>query len=100
MVEFWTQRKRPLRLERRIEFPNYDATREFLDFTGDLSEREDCYPDMNFGSTHVSMTIHIEDEAAGLTDKQKLFIDEVNKYAPGDKVQRTLDGDYSDHKGD
>jgi len=100
MVDFWTQRKRPLRLERRIEFPDYDATREFLDFTGDLSEREDFYPDMNFGSTHVSMTINIEDETVGLTAKQKAFIEHVNEYAPADKVQQSLDGGYTDQKGD
>lgn len=100
MVDFWTQRKRPLRLERRIEFPNYDATRDFLDFTGDLSEREDFYPDLNFGSTHVSMTIQIEDEKVGLTDKQKAFIDQVNEFAPGDAVKPSLDGDFTEQKGE
>lgn len=100
MIEYWSERKRPPRLERRIEFPNYDATREFLDFTADLSEREDCYPDMNFGSKHVSMTIHIEDEEAGLTDQQKAFVEQVNGYAPGDKVPQSLDGDFKEHKGD
>jgi len=100
MVEFWSQRKRPLRLERRIEFPDYDATRDFLDFTADLSESEDFYPDMNFASTHVSMTIQIEDEDVGLTAKQQAYIDKVNEYAPGEKVQKSLDGDYKEHKGD
>lgn len=100
MVDFWAQRKRPPRLERRIEFPDYDATREFLDFTADLSEKLEFYPDMNFGSTHVSMSIHFDDEDANLTDAQKEFIEKVNEYAPDAKVSPTLDGDYKEDKGE
>ena len=45
-------------------------------------------------------TIQIDDEDAGLTANQQAYIDKVNEYAPGEKVQKSLDGDYAEHKGD
>jgi len=64
MTKNWTERKRPNRLERRVEFDDYEQTREFLEQAADLSEKEGFYPDMSFGRTYVSMTLYpqVEEE--------------------------------------
>lgn len=64
MTQTWTPRKRPARLERRLEFVDYEATREFLERAADLSEARDIYPDLSFGRTHVNLTLHAS-EAGG-----------------------------------
>jgi len=61
MSKNWVVRKRPARLERRIEFADYEQIRDFLDRAAELAEREDYYPDMSFGRTHVSITLHPQD---------------------------------------
>jgi len=58
----WVTRKRPARLECRIEFNDYEETREFLDRAADLSESHGYYPDLSFGRTHVSITLRPEVE--------------------------------------
>ena len=59
----WDQRNRPIRLERRFEFENYSATRDFLDRLGELSESKNIFPDISFGKTYVNITIRPESEA-------------------------------------
>lgn len=61
MAHAWTARRRPARLERRLEFASYDATRDFLDRASELSERHGIYPDMSFGRTYVNITLHADD---------------------------------------
>ncbi len=58
MSHEWQLRKRPVCMERKYLFDAYDALRDFLDRVADLSEREEYYPDMSFGRTQVTMTIH------------------------------------------
>ena len=58
MSEQWQQRARPVRLERRYEFQDYEMLRDFLDRAAEVSEREGIYPDMGFGRDYVNMTIH------------------------------------------
>lgn len=94
MPENWVQRKRPARFERRIEFDNYDLTRDFLDLTADISEKEGFYPDMNFGKTHVNMTIHTDETGGELTAEQLRFVEAVNKVAPTDKVSEAINTEY------
>ena len=77
MSENWVERKRPARLERRIEFANYDETREFLDQAADLSESLGYYPDMSFGRTHVSITLQDENQ----DNKSEKVSDEILHYA-------------------
>ncbi|MBA3032975.1 MAG: 4a-hydroxytetrahydrobiopterin dehydratase [Gammaproteobacteria bacterium] len=55
--EGWQLQQKPLMLTRRFNFPGYAQTRKFLDDLAVLSERDGCYPDLNFGKTHVSVTI-------------------------------------------
>ncbi len=59
----WEQRKRPLCLERRFEFETYEATRDFLDRLGDLSEEIGRFPDISFGRTYVNITLRPEDDS-------------------------------------
>ena len=49
MSNQWQERIRPVRLERRYEFPDYETLRAFLDGAAEVSEREGLFPDMGFG---------------------------------------------------
>ena len=98
MVENWILRKNPPRLERRVEFDNYDLTREFLDLAAELSEKEGFYPDMNFGRTHVSMTIHMNKESGELESSQLNFAQQVNNFAPTNKISELVTTDYTVEK--
>ncbi|MFN5118694.1 MAG: 4a-hydroxytetrahydrobiopterin dehydratase [Cyanobacteriota bacterium] len=62
MDQPWTQRSRPDRLERRIEFDDYETTREFLERLNALSEQQNRFPDISFGRTYVNLTIRAEAE--------------------------------------
>lgn len=73
MDQPWTQRQRPDRLERRIEFSDYESTRLFLERLNELSERSSRYPDISFGRTYVNLTVRVEDEAAALGDEDHAF---------------------------
>jgi pterin-4a-carbinolamine dehydratase len=56
-MDQWTERKRPVCLEKRIEFSSYAETRDFLDRLGCLSEAQDRFPDLSFGKTYVNITL-------------------------------------------
>ena len=62
MNQPWTQRTRPDRLERRIEFDDYESTRSFLERLNALAESEGRFPDISFGRTYVNLTLRPEDE--------------------------------------
>jgi 4a-hydroxytetrahydrobiopterin dehydratase len=62
MNQPWTQRTRPDRLERRIEFDDYESTRIFLERLNALAESEGRYPDISFGRTYVNLTLRPDDE--------------------------------------
>jgi 4a-hydroxytetrahydrobiopterin dehydratase len=62
MNQPWTQRPRPDRLERRIEFDDYESTRSFLERLNALAESEGRFPDISFGRTYVNLTLRPEDE--------------------------------------
>jgi pterin-4a-carbinolamine dehydratase len=69
----WQERARPNRLERRIEFADYQSLRDFLDHAADLSEREGLYPDLGFGKNYLNITIHINDGDQELSQVQHQF---------------------------
>jgi 4a-hydroxytetrahydrobiopterin dehydratase len=69
----WQERKRPARLERRYEFDDYESLRAFLDEAAELSEKQGLYPDIGFGRTHASFTIHAEDGSEGMSNQQHEF---------------------------
>jgi len=80
--EKWIERKRPVRLERRIEFSHYDQTRDFLDQAAEISEAEDFYPDLSFSRTHVSMALHIEDGETELGEKLLRYAQLIDVIVP------------------
>ena len=63
MDQPWTERHRPARLERRIEFADYESTRVFLERLNTLAEQQGRYPDISFGRTYVNLTLRPEDDA-------------------------------------
>ncbi len=78
MSSSWNERKRPPRLERRYEFPNYEALRDFLDRAAELSEREGFYPDLGFGRDYVNVTIHAAEGEDDLGETQRRFAVELD----------------------
>lgn len=85
----WKVRKRPARLEGRFEFESYDDTRDFLDLAAELAEREDYYPDMSFGRTHVSITLKSEEEESEVNENIKRYAAMLDELAPSSP--RTID---------
>lgn len=71
MIKQWQERNRPLRLERRYEFPDYDSLRVFLDRAAEVSEREGLFPDMGFGRDYVNITIHSDEDTEELGESQR-----------------------------
>ena len=53
----WQVHKKPASLQRRFDFASYAETRSFLDLMTELSERTGYYPDLNFGKTHVNVSV-------------------------------------------
>ncbi|WP_320667344.1 4a-hydroxytetrahydrobiopterin dehydratase [Prochlorococcus sp. MIT 1307] len=77
----WKQRNHPIRLERRFEFESYEATRDFLESLGALSESKKIFPDISFGSTYVNITLRPESEEqdAQMTDVEFKFASEIDE---------------------
>ena len=81
MNQQWQERNRPVRLERRYEFENYNTLRDFLDRAAELSEREGLYPDMGFGRDYVNITIHVEEGDDALSEYQHRFAQQLDSLA-------------------
>lgn len=73
MEQPWTHRARPDRLERRIEFADYESTRLFLERLNSLSEQEGRFPDISFGRTYVNLTLRAEGESAAVGEREQTF---------------------------
>jgi 4a-hydroxytetrahydrobiopterin dehydratase len=73
MEQPWTQRPRPDRLERRIEFSDYEATRVFLERLNTLSEQQSRFPDISFGRTYVNITLRSEAEDGAIGEVDQAF---------------------------
>lgn len=78
MTGNWQERDRPHRLERRYEFSDYAALRDFLDRAAALSERAGFYPDMGFGRDYVNVTIHAEEGTKELSTARRRFAEELD----------------------
>ena len=86
MDQPWTPRPKPEqadRLERRIEFADYAATRDFLERLNDLSEFESRFPDISFGRTYVNITVRPEDDDAALGDGEHAFAAAIDALLEG-----------------
>ncbi len=82
MMNDWKLRKRPARLEHRIEFADYEQTREFLERAAELAERQGYYPDMSFGRTHVNLTLQPQDDAGQIGEPLMQYAREVDALLP------------------
>ena len=79
----WRRRERPLRLECRHVFADYEALRNFLDRAAELSESVGIYPNLSFGRDYVNMTLFADEESGELTPEIEAFAQRVD-----DLVQR------------
>jgi len=76
MDQPWTPRPKPEqadRLERRIEFADYQETRDFLERLNSLSEDQNRFADLSFGRTYVYITVRPTDEGATIADDDHRF---------------------------
>ena len=78
MNDQWQERVRPIRLERRYEFPDYQTLRDFLDRAAAVSERENLFPDMGFGRDYVNVTIHCDEGTNILGDQQRRLAEQYD----------------------
>jgi len=81
-MNHWKLKSRPVCLEKRFEFQNYQETRDFLDHLGALSERIKRYPDISFGKTYVNITLRPEDDSkdAQIASSEHDFANEIDKF--------------------
>jgi 4a-hydroxytetrahydrobiopterin dehydratase len=77
MSNQWQERIRPVRLERRYEFPDYASLRDFLDRAAEVSERDGLFPDMGFGRDYVNVTIHMDEKTEALGESQRRLAAEL-----------------------
>ncbi|MBK5968334.1 MULTISPECIES: 4a-hydroxytetrahydrobiopterin dehydratase [Thiorhodovibrio] len=82
----WTRQERPLRLERRLEFPDYEVTRVFLERSGALSEEMDIFPNLSFGRTYVNLTLFADDESGELTEQALTFAERVDRLLDAEPI--------------
>ncbi len=75
----WQVQAKPPVMTRRFDFPDYAATRSFLDGLAKLSETSGYYPDLNFAKTHVSVTLAARDAALG--SDEYAFAEQVDALA-------------------
>ena len=81
MDQPWTPRPKPEqadRLERRIEFADYQATRDFLERLNDLSEAQQRFPDISFGRTYVNITVRPDADDTPLGQAEHDFAAAIN----------------------
>jgi len=79
MSDQWKERKRPVRLEAKYQFDDYEDLRDFLDRAAELSEQEEYYPDMGFGRDYVNITIHLEEGEEELSPKLHKFAQQLDE---------------------
>lgn len=78
----WTQRTRPEKLERRLEFEDYEQTRRFLDELGSLCEQHNRFPDISFGRTYVNLTIRPDSDDAAVGASEHSFAGAIDALHP------------------
>ncbi len=79
MEQPWTHRPRPERLERRIEFVDYESTRLFLEKLNALSEQAGRFPDISFGRTYVNLTVRAEEEPGEIGPDEQSFAAQIDE---------------------
>jgi 4a-hydroxytetrahydrobiopterin dehydratase len=79
MDQPWTERSRPQRLERRVEFADYEATRSFLERLEALSQQHGRFPDISFGRTYVNITLRPDEAETPVGDVEHGFAAAVDE---------------------
>lgn len=82
MSQNWKARTRPARLERRVEFSDFEETRNFLDRAAELAESHGNYPDMSFGRTYVSITLYPGSETEEVGDELQRYASMIDALLP------------------
>jgi hypothetical protein len=77
-----------LRLERRLEFADYETLRDLLDGLADLSDETGIYPNLSFGRTYVNLTLLADEESGELSAASSGFAERVDSLviSPEDPV--------------
>lgn len=83
MSKNWLTRTRPARLERRVEFSDFEQTRQFLDQAAALAERQGNYPDLSFGRTYVSITLYPKTESDEVGEELLRYAGLIDTLVPG-----------------
>jgi 4a-hydroxytetrahydrobiopterin dehydratase len=78
MTVSWTHRQRPERLERRLEFADYEATRVFLERLEVLSQQTGRFPDISFGRTYVNLTVRPTADGEAVGEADHVFVAAVD----------------------
>lgn len=81
MDQPWTQRQRPDRLERRLEFDDYGSTRQFLEQLEALCQEQARFPDISFGRTYVNITVRPEGDDTPVGEADHLFAAAIDALA-------------------
>lgn len=74
----WRERARPLRLERRMVFDEYEPLRDFLDQVAALSETTQLFPNVSFGRTYVNLTLFAEEGTEQIGEALHAFAHQVD----------------------
>lgn len=82
MSQNWKARTRPARLERRVEFSDFEETRDFLDRAAELAKSHGNYPDMSFGRTYVSITLYPDSETDEVSDELRRYASLIDALLP------------------
>ena len=64
----WQVQAKPPVMTRRFDFPDYSATRGFLDRLESLSKETGQYPELNFAKTHVNVSVAAREASLGRED--------------------------------
>jgi 4a-hydroxytetrahydrobiopterin dehydratase len=86
MDQPWTPRPKPEqadRLERRLEFADYAATRDFLERLNALSEERQRFADLSFGRTYVNITVRPEAEGEPVGEAEHAFAAAIDALLEG-----------------
>ena len=81
MDQPWTPRPKPEqpdRLERRLEFADYQATRDFLERLNNLFEARQRFADLSFGRTYVNITVRPDGDAAVVGPEEQVLADAID----------------------
>ena len=66
----WNQRESPSRIEKRIEFEEYQKISIFLKKIDELCKEKKIYPNISFGKNFVSVSIFLDSEKIPSNEKE------------------------------